>query len=82
MVKKTSSFKHGNTRLPLFIEKDEEGFYVVECPVFEGCYTQGKSLDEALLRVREVIALALEEKNQSLLKQYRPQEISLHTITL
>jgi hypothetical protein len=23
--------------LPLFVEKDEDGFYVVECPILEGC---------------------------------------------
>ena len=69
--------------LPLFVEKDEDGFYVVECPLFEGCYTQGKSLDQALSRIREVLLLTLEEKkNREILKNYRPQEISLHTISL
>lgn len=51
-----------NARLPLVVEKDEAGFYVVECPVFEGCYSQGKTLDEALKNIREVISLVLEEK--------------------
>jgi predicted RNase H-like HicB family nuclease len=48
--------------LPLFMEKDENGFYVVECPVLEGCYTQGKTIDEALKNIREVIEMILEEK--------------------
>ena len=39
-------------QLPVIIEKDEDGFYVVECPVFSGCYTQGKTLDEALKWIR------------------------------
>jgi predicted RNase H-like HicB family nuclease len=69
--------------LPLFIEKDEDGFYVVECPVLEGCYTQGKTIDEALKNIREVIEMILEEKEaQEILKSYRPSEIGLHTITL
>ena len=69
-------------QLPLFVEKDEDGFYVVECPVFEGCYTQGKTLDEALRNIREVIDLVLEEQeNQKTLSAYRPRELSLHTIT-
>jgi predicted RNase H-like HicB family nuclease len=69
--------------LPLFVEKDEDGFYVVECPVLEGCYTQGKTIDEALKNIREVIEMILEEKGaQKILKSYRPLEISLHTITL
>jgi predicted RNase H-like HicB family nuclease len=69
--------------LPLFVEKDEDGFYVVECPVLEGCYSQGKTIDEALKNIREVIEMILEEKEaQEILKSYRPSEISLHTITI
>jgi predicted RNase H-like HicB family nuclease len=49
-------------QLPIFIEKDEDGFYVAECPVFSGCYTQGKTMDEAMKNIREVIDLCLEEK--------------------
>jgi predicted RNase H-like HicB family nuclease len=72
-----------NTKLPLFIEKDEDGFYVVECPLFEGCYSQGKTLDEALKNIREVIHLIIQEKeSRNILRSYRPQELSLHTITL
>lgn len=70
-------------QLPLFIEKDSSGFYVVECPLFDGCYTQGKTLDEALKNIREVIALILEEKeNRIVLKTYQPKELSVHTITV
>ncbi len=38
--------------MPIIVEKDEDGFYVVECPLLKGCYTQGKSLDEALKKQR------------------------------
>jgi len=69
--------------LPLLVEKDEDGFYVVECPVLEGCYSQGKTIDEALKNIREVIEMILEEKEaQEILKSYRPSEISLRTITM
>lgn len=70
-------------KLPLFVEKDENNFYVVECPLFEGCYSQGKTLDEALANIKEVLYLILEEeKNKEILNLYNPKEISLHTITL
>ena len=72
-----------NKQLPLYVEKDEDNFYVVECPLFEGCYAQGSTLDEALKNIKEVIELILEEKsNRNLLKMYQPREISFHTITL
>lgn len=83
MAKVTQLSKFRNLSLPLFVEKDEDGFYVVECPLFEGCYSQGKTLDEALKNIREVIQLILEEKeSRDILRSYRPRELSLHSITL
>ena len=68
--------------LPIFVEKDEDGFYVVECPLFSGCYTQGRTLDAALKNIREVIDLCLEEKeNRDILREFNPQEISFHTLS-
>ena len=75
--------KRSDAQVPVFVEKDEDGFYVVECPLFEGCYSQGKTVDEALRNIREVIHLIVEEKkNRDILKTYHPRELSLHTITL
>ncbi len=83
MAQKGILTKYQGLTLPLFIEKDEDGFYVVECPILEGCYSQGKSIDEALKNIREVIELVLKErKNKEILKHYRPKEISLHTISI
>lgn len=71
-----------NKKFPIIIEKDESGFYVVECPVFRGCYTQGKTIDEALKNIREVIELCLQEpENREILESYNPQELGLHNIT-
>ncbi|MBI5306557.1 type II toxin-antitoxin system HicB family antitoxin [Candidatus Wolfebacteria bacterium] len=68
--------KYSNLKFPLFVEKDEDNFYVVECPLFDGCYSQGKTLDEALKNIREVIGIILEEKrSQEILKTYHPQEL-------
>ena len=69
--------------MPLVIEKDSDGFYVAEGPVFEGCDSQRATIDEAVKNIREVISLILEEKDeQKILKDYSPQEISLHTISV
>lgn len=82
-MKKSIGVTTRNKQFPVFVEKDEDGFYVVECPLFKGCYSQGKTLDEALENIREVIDLCLEEKeNVEILKWYRPLEISLHTISV
>lgn len=79
----TKQKKKFNRKLPVLIEKGEDGLYVVECPLFDGCYTQGKTIDEALRNIREVVELILEEKEaQKIIKNYNPQEISLHTISI
>ena len=78
VMKKTTVYN-----LPVIIEKDEDGFYVAECPVFAGCYTQGKTLDEALKNIKEVIDLVLEEKeNQKILKSFKPEELGIHTVPI
>jgi len=82
-MKKSVLTKIKNTPFPVVVEKDEDGFYVVECTLFKGCYSQGKTLDEALKNIRQVIKICLEEKeNQEIAKIYHPVELSLHTITL
>jgi len=44
------------------VEKDEDGFYVGEVPQFRACYSQGRTIDELLENMKEVIQLALEEQ--------------------
>lgn len=44
----------------VLIEQDEDGLYVASVPELPGAYTQGKTLEEARERIREVIELILE----------------------
>lgn len=76
-------FMEMKNKFPVIVERDEDGVYVVECPLFKGCYTQGKSLDEALAGIREVIGICLEEKeNKEILKSYKPSEVGLYTVAI
>ncbi|NKQ39266.1 MAG: type II toxin-antitoxin system HicB family antitoxin [Methanosarcinales archaeon] len=50
----------------VLMEKDEDGFFIVECSRFQGGYTQGKTIDEALKNIREVIRLCLEEQKEEI----------------
>jgi predicted RNase H-like HicB family nuclease len=47
--------------VPIIIETDEDGIFIVSCPQFKGCHTYGKTIDEALVRIREVIELCMED---------------------
>jgi predicted RNase H-like HicB family nuclease len=47
--------------VPILIETDEDGVYIVSCPLFKGCHSYGKTIDEALARIKEVIELCMED---------------------
>lgn len=44
---------------PVIIEKDQDGFFVADCPDLVGCHTQGKTLEEAIANIRDAIKLNL-----------------------
>jgi predicted RNase H-like HicB family nuclease len=49
----------------VIVEQDEDGWYVAECPALKACYTQGKTYEEAIENVKDVIALCLAELKAS-----------------
>lgn len=44
----------------ILIEQDEDGIYIAKVPEIGGCYTQGKSIEEVLRRIKEAIEVCLE----------------------
>jgi len=69
-------------QLPVLVEKDEDGFFVVECPILRGCYTQGKTIDEALKNIHEVIELCLLEQKDEIVEHLDAiQEFSYHVVS-
>jgi predicted RNase H-like HicB family nuclease len=47
-------------RFTVILERDEDGFYVASIPILQGCHTQGRTLDQAVRRIREAAGLWLE----------------------
>ncbi len=45
----------------VIIEQDEAGLFVAECPALKACYTQGKTYEEAVDNIKDVIAVCLAE---------------------
>ncbi len=43
------------------IERDEDGLFVGEVPQLRACYAQGRTLDELLRNMREVISLCVKD---------------------
>lgn len=46
--------------LPIIIEMDEDGVYIVSCPQLKGCRSCGETIEEAMENIKEAIALCLE----------------------
>ena len=44
----------------VLIEQDGDGIYIARVPEIEGCYTQGKSIEEVLNRIKEAVEVCLE----------------------
>jgi len=45
----------------VIVEQDEAGYYVAECPALRACYTQGKTYEEAIENIKDVIAMCVED---------------------
>jgi predicted RNase H-like HicB family nuclease len=51
-------------RFQVIIEQDEDGFYVADVPALTGCHTQGKTFEEALENIKEVIGMCIREMRE------------------
>ena len=49
---------------PILVEQDEDNYYIVSCPAFKGCHSYGKTIDEALENIKEVIDMCIEEEKE------------------
>lgn len=47
--------------LPIVVEVDEDGVFIVSCPAYKGCHSYGKTIDEALENLKEVVAMCVAE---------------------
>ena len=54
--------------LPILVEQDEDNYYIVSCPVFKGCHSYGKTIDEALENIKEVIDICIEEEKEKVME--------------
>jgi predicted RNase H-like HicB family nuclease len=54
----------------VIIERDKDGYYVGEVPQLKACYSQGETIDELLINIKEVIELCLEEEGDENLPEF------------
>lgn len=66
-------------KVTVLIEKDEDGYYAYS-PELKGCQTQGDSFEQVLSRMKEAVALYLEDLDEEQRNQYLTQEIITTTV--
>ena len=75
--------KNKRLHLPILIEQDEDNIYIVSCTVFKGCHSYGKTVEDALVNIREVIDMCMEEEKEQIYGinrfiGFREMEISIN----
>lgn len=50
----------------IIIEQDEDGIYVAKAPDLESCATQGKTVEQAMERIKEAIQVCIEAEKETL----------------
>jgi len=48
----------------VLIEQDEDGIYIAKVPDISGCYTQGKTVEQVMERIKEAIQVCLESEKE------------------
>ena len=66
--------------LPVILIPDEDGGFVVECPVIPGCISQGDTREEALANIKDAIELCLE--NQEAEGWQLPKHVDVTKVTV
>ena len=65
--------------LKVIIKKGEAGYYVARCPALKGCWSQGRTEQEALENIKEAIEGWLEVEEEKVGKTTRGA-LSVHLV--
>ena len=71
-------------RFQVIIEQDEDGYYVADVPALTGCHTKGKTFEEAMENIREVIAMCVREMREDgvEIETHYPEVIGIKTLEI
>jgi len=57
------NIRNQNLTFSIIVEKDNDGYFA-ECRELQGCYTEGKTYEEVMKNIKEVIELHIEDKKE------------------
>jgi predicted RNase H-like HicB family nuclease len=55
---------------PVLLEQDEDGIFIVSCPSFKGCHSYGKTVEEAMVNIREAIEACVEDEKPNMYNRF------------
>jgi len=58
------------------LDRDEDGIWIVECPVIPSCVSQGVTREEAMNNIREAIQMCMEVRAE----QGLPLTVEAHEV--
>lgn len=61
------------------VEEDKNGFFAF-CPELQGCYTDGKTHEEAINNIKDAIKLHVQDRVANKETLERPRSVSLATV--
>jgi predicted RNase H-like HicB family nuclease len=61
---------NSSIHLPILIEQDEDGMFIISCPTFKHCHSYGKTIEEGMENIKEAIELCLQEEQQENLNRF------------
>ena len=74
MKKEVSKSTH---ELSVVIERDSKTSFFAYAPTLQGCYTSGKTFDEALENIRDAVTLYIEDLKQEKIKLPKRSQMSI-----
>ena len=57
-----------NLNFTVYIERDEDGVFIGSIPAIPSCYAQGKTQEDMLKNLRQVLRLCLRNNNKNTLE--------------
>jgi len=75
------SIEYNNQTFPVILRQEQDGGYFVSNPTFEGCYSQGDTIEEALANITEATQMCMEEADESQEKSLF-KDIGIHLINI
>jgi len=64
----------------IFVRKAPDGFYIASCPLIPEAHAQGKTYEECVANMKEVLELCLEFRKER--GEEIPEEVSARQVTV